>query len=346
MQSINLSINSNQSSTMLIALNIGIALYTIQRFSKSVVFDLLENMSFTSLLHPVFLLLLPTIILIVYCIVFISSRVQKNTNINIYFSLIFVGFALIFLNSLLLSTNFITLFCAIEGLGLLTLFILAQHFYNMGARELFFKYFCFNAFSAIIFLSSILILYVLTFSLDFITIKLVINSMIALSLLPSVGTSYIILNYFFLLLNMSIFLLLLSLFFKLGVYPFHIVVPDIYQYSSTYFLLYYNFLLKLFYFLVFIYFSYYLFIDVFYMYADIFMFMGLCSIISGTLGAYSQSHVIRLLGYASIVQMGLALLGLSLCIPLKLNVILFFFFGYLCTFFLFLLSYFLLNNGP
>jgi NADH:ubiquinone oxidoreductase subunit 2 (subunit N) len=62
---------------------------------------------------------------------------------------------------------------------------------------------------------------------------------------------------------------------------------------------------------------------------------GLSSICVGTLGAFIQMSLWRLLGFASIAQTGLVLLGLSLYSLSSLTVVGFFFFNYLITFFLF-----------
>lgn len=147
--------------------------------------------------------------------------------------------------ALLSSSNLISFYTAVEGLSLVTFFLLARHASRAGSKELFFKYFCFSSYSSVLLGGGFGMLYLLTQSLDFNTIKstgFAANCGSILGDCLQVGATT-----FQQLLIVCSWLVILGFMFKLGSFPFHFIVPDLYEASSVLFLTFYNFVLKHFY---------------------------------------------------------------------------------------------------
>lgn len=248
---------------------------------------------------------------------------------------------LIFIFCIFTSKNFITLYCGLEGLGLTTLFFLSRNFFKTGAKEVFLKYFCFSTFSSILLLSSISLIYSVTFSLDFLVIRLTIfKNILTINNITSVF--YLLYYNFFIIIMISSCLLLLSFFFKVGAFPFHFILPELYNQTSIFFLILYVFILKPTYILTTIYLFYNVFFDISTIVNSLFIIGGFGSILVGTFSALGQLNLFRLLGYSSIIQVGFILLAFSVNTT-NVLIILFFLFCYLFTFFVFLSSYSLLK---
>lgn len=107
-------------------------------------------------------------------------------------------------------------------------------------------------------------------------------------------------------------LILVSLFFKVSAAPFHMWAPDVYQGAplvvTTFFASVTKFalvvvLLKLFYGLI----RYFKWPGI----DNIFIFVGILSLIVGSLGAISQKNIKRLLAYSSIGHIGFIVLGMT-----------------------------------
>jgi NADH-quinone oxidoreductase subunit N len=103
-----------------------------------------------------------------------------------------------------------------------------------------------------------------------------------------------------------------SLCFKFGAAPFHMWVPDIYQGSlvSTTTLL--STLPKIAVFIVFLKLYYIPFISMKSMWSDILLFVGMLSIVIGSIFALTQTNIKRLLAYSAISNIGFIILALGL----------------------------------
>ena len=103
-----------------------------------------------------------------------------------------------------------------------------------------------------------------------------------------------------------------SLCFKFGAAPFHIWVPDIYQGSliSTTILL--STLPKIAVFIVFLKLFFIPFMALDYVWSDILIFIGIASIIIGSIFALTQENIKRLLAYSAISNIGFIILALAL----------------------------------
>lgn len=248
---------------------------------------------------------------------------------------------IIFICCIINAQNFIALYCGLEGLSLTTLFFLSRNFFKTGAKEVFLKYFCFSTFSSILLLSGISLIYSITFSLDFLVVRLTIFKNI-LTINNYTSIFYLLYYNFFIILMISSSLLLLSFFFKIGAFPFHFILPDLYNQTSILFLIFYVFILKPIYILTTIYLFYNVFFDISTIVSSLFVIGGFGSILIGTFSALGQLNIFRLLGYSSIIQVGFILLAFSVNTT-NVLVILFFLLCYLMTFFIFLSSYLLLK---
>lgn len=227
----------------------------------------------------------------------------------------------------LLSSNFISFYVALEGLSLATFLSISRHSLRAGSKELFFKYFCFSSFSSVLLAAGISFLYLLTQSLEFAAIKLFL--FFHKFSTYTFGVESVTSSFTQQLLIVSLWLILLSFLFKVGSYPFQFIVPDIYEASSLLFLLFYNFIIKVFYLLVLAMLVAFIFSDWHYLSIPILMTSGFGSIVVGTFSAYMQWNFWRFLGYASIAQTGLVLLGLSTLKITSISVTFAFFGGYL-----------------
>lgn len=303
---------------------------------------------------------LQVVSLICYCFAFIllfwflyviyfNASVNKATNLNIsnsgleFLTIVILGSC--FGAASLLSSNFISFYVALEGLSLATFLSISRHSLRAGSKELFFKYFCFSSFSSVLLAAGISFLYLLTQSLEFAAIKLFLFfHKISMS---TIGVEDVAASFTQQLLFVSLWLILLSFLFKVGSYPFQFIVPDIYEASSLLFLFFYNFIIKVFYLLVLAMLVTFLFSDWHYVSTPILIASGFGSIVVGTFSAYMQWNFWRFLGYASIAQTGLVLLGLS---TLKINsiaVTFAFFGGYLgATLLIFLALLYLFITDP
>ena len=103
-----------------------------------------------------------------------------------------------------------------------------------------------------------------------------------------------------------------SLCFKFGAAPFHMWVPDIYKGSlvSTTTLL--STLPKIAVFIVFLKLYYIPFISMKSMWSDILLFVGMLSIVIGSIFALTQTNIKRLLAYSAISNIGFIILALGL----------------------------------
>lgn len=269
-----------------------------------------------------------------------SARVfSENFKSIIEFGLL-ISLGVFFGCTALLSTNLMAFYASIEGLSLTTFFCIARHAARKGSKELFFKYFCFSSFASVLFITGSSTLYLVTQSIHFTTIKLVL--FMHKQSLQSAHSSSINLEAEVQLLTLATCLIVISFLFKVGSFPFHFIVPDLYEASSVFFLMFYNFILKGFYLLLLILLVAYVFSDINHIVSPVLLASGSGSLYLGTLGAYSQRNFWRFLGYASIAQIGLILFGVSTAAYVTLTAVSLFFIGYLIATLVVLVSVFCL----
>lgn len=105
--------------------------------------------------------------------------------------------------------------------------------------------------------------------------------------------------------------LIIGLSFKLGVAPFHLWLPDIYQGAPRFIVTIFVLIPKLAIFYVLTKFLYIIFPLIFPVWSPLLYIMGILSIILGALGGLNQTSFLRLLAYSTITDMGYVFIALS-----------------------------------
>jgi len=252
------------------------------------------------------------------------------------FEYIFIFDLIIFSLVLLVSANdFISFFLCLE-LQSLGLYLLSAYKTNSTfSTEAGIKYFILGAIASGLILFGISLIYGITGSTNFCEILKfnINNSILDLVYIPTpfiyldfnldlphlVDLIFNLFNYYiypiFYLSIYSIFFIallfiLVGLFFKLGVVPFHMWLPDVYEGSSTITTAFFATIPKasLIFFLL-------RFIDLFFNQIGdwylIFILSAILSIFIGTFGAIFQFKIKRLIAYSAIGHIGFIILGLS-----------------------------------
>ena len=188
------------------------------------------------------------------------------------------------------------------GIELLSLSLYALIGFNKNSSlssEAAIKYYVLGAMSSGILLFGISLIYGFTGSIIYSDIAEVINA-IEMNSVEYLGIIF------------GIVFITASLCFKFGAAPFHMWVPDIYQGSlvSTTTLL--STLPKIAVFIVFLKLYYIPFISMKSMWSDILLFVGMLSIVIGSIFALTQTNIKRLLAYSAISNIGFIILALGL----------------------------------
>tara|TARA_B100000676_G_C17973969_1_gene784990 strand:- start:32 stop:1105 length:1074 start_codon:yes stop_codon:yes gene_type:complete len=195
------------------------------------------------------------------------------------------------------------------GIELLSLALYALIGFNKASKlssEAAIKYYILGAMSSGILLFGISLIYGFTGSIDYFEIAEQISSVNN----NSVQFLGIIFGMIF---------ITASLCFKFGAAPFHIWVPDIYQGSlvSTTILL--STLPKVAVFVVFLKLYFIPFITLAFIWSDILIFIGIASIVIGSIFALTQENMKRLLAYSAISNIGFIILAMGLVTDDGLN---------------------------
>ena len=230
----------------------------------------------------------------------------------------FFEFFILFLFSLFASLLLIScydLFIAylILELQALSFYVLAGIKRNSTlSNEAALKYFITGSFFSCIFLFGIALIYAGFGTTNFFFINL-------LSILY-LNNSFFYLN---LLSILGCFFILITIFFKLAIVPFHFWVPDVYDGSPLSSTIIFSLMPKLVLFTFLIRFLLIFFLSI-QNFDSFFFFLGLLSIIWGTLQSLKQKRLKKLIIYSSIAQIGFVLLALSIFSEDSLSSIFFF----------------------
>ena len=218
------------------------------------------------------------LILLFGCYIVIIELVEeKNFDIFCLITLVFIGSIV-----LISCDNFITLYLGLELQTFSVFILIAKNRLSIKSSEAALKYFILGTLSSGFFLLGITLLFLIGASLN---IKdLIINSNETI-------------------VDFSLGLILLSFCFKLGLFPLHFWIPDIYEGSSWDIISLIATLPKISMLSVFI----QILIN-----SGLILSVSLVSIIIGTLGSLNQTKTKRLLGYSSISHMGFIMLGYSI----------------------------------
>ncbi|WP_339044883.1 NADH-quinone oxidoreductase subunit NuoN [Candidatus Zinderia endosymbiont of Aphrophora alni] len=192
------------------------------------------------------------------------------------------------------SNNLLIIYLGIELTSLSISSLLISESKKKKSYETSIKYFILNIIASGFFLYGISMIYGAT---KFINLNDIYYSLIS-------G------NFFFNLLILGIIFILSSIFFKFGIAPFHMWIPDIYEgsicpitmlISSTPKIVFFSIILKIFYY----------FFPIIINFKKILIFISILSIIIGSTAAIMQKNIKRLLAYSSIFHSGFILLGIT-----------------------------------
>ena len=258
-----------------------------------------EFSKFTSLIK--FLLLVGALIIFHYT----YRHLNYLNNLKIeYFTISVLG-----LIGTMIMISAYSLLMLYLGIELLSLALYALIGFNKASKlssEAAIKYYILGAMSSGILLFGISLIYGFTGSIDYFEIAEQISSVNN----NSVQFLGIIFGMIF---------ITASLCFKFGAAPFHIWVPDIYQGSlvSTTILL--STLPKVAVFVVFLKLYFIPFITLAFIWSDILIFIGIASIVIGSIFALTQENMKRLLAYSAISNIGFIILAMGLVTDDGLN---------------------------
>ena len=251
-----------------------------------------EFSEFTSLIK--FLLIIGAIIIFQYT----YQHLNYLNSLKIeYFSISILG--LVGTMVMISAYSLLMLYLGIELLSLALYALIGFNKHSGLSSEAAIKYYVLGAMSSGILLFGISLIYGFTGSINYFEIADQIRN------INSNSIQYLGIIF-------GIIFITASLCFKFGAAPFHIWVPDIYQGSliSTTILL--STLPKIAVFIVFLKLYFIPFMALEYVWSDILIFIGIASIIIGSIFALTQENIKRLLAYSAISNIGFIILAMAL----------------------------------
>ena len=242
-----------------------------------------------------FLIFCGFIIFIIYLNGYIVSDDYDN-DLFVIIELCFLGFCMV-----LWSTSFLELFLSFE-LSVFSIYILIGFdSKSVKSLESSLKYFLISGVGSGFFLFGISILYGVCGSLDFEDIR---DCLLIYSNLSGEVEDLIVLYFLF----FSIICINIGFFFKLGVVPFHLWLPDVYEGSSFNILSILIGMGKIPIVFIFLEFNLNICSDFFYFYNYLLLFIAFFSIIVGSIGSLWQLNLKRWIAYSSIAHTGFIIL--------------------------------------
>ena len=193
------------------------------------------------------------------------------------------------------SNDFFLVYLSIEFQSFCFYILCAIKKYSNLSVEAALKYFILGSYASVLLLFGISILYISSGTLNFSDFSLILSFLDILSI-----------NNILFFLGMILFFV--GIFFKLGLFPFHYWVPDVYEGSPLLITLFFSVLTKLSFVILVI----NLLLSLVHVYSflvDFFYYCSLGSIIYGTLMSLYQVRVKRLLAYSGISHMGFIILA-------------------------------------
>lgn len=210
-----------------------------------------------------------------------------------------VGFSTLFIYILTSSYDFFGMYLAIEGLSL-TLYTLAALLYEgTVAVEAAIKYFSLGAISTGILLFGISILFSIVGSLDFLEIQIYLTSDKTIENVDEIKFAFVC--------------ILFGFFFKIGAFPCHIWVADVYEGIWTPITAFFAIVIKATVVLFFLRLVFNVMFNFLFIFQPIFILVALGSMLIGALGALKQVRIKRFIAYTSINQVGFLFLGIASC---------------------------------
>lgn len=249
-------------------------------------------------IHTYYTLWIKSFFIIMIAISFYICKI-KYLESNLLLDIICIySFMILFFSLLFSVSDFFVAYMIIEGLSFIiyTLGCLINLSYiNL---ESILKYFIINSLGSVLLLWSIGYLFLICGTTDFFEVQYIF--MYSLEE---------IIDYY---LHLICCVILISFLLKLGFFPFHWWVPDIYEGFWTPVTILYGVIVKIGFLFFFLRLVVNVFYPIIYLLQIYFFIAGVGSILWGTLGSVVQVKLKRFLGYASIVHSGYIMLGLGL----------------------------------
>lgn len=235
-------------------------------------------------------------ILISYLIWIFISKIEL-LKINVirmeYYIIILMSLTVIIL--FIQSVNFFYLYCLIEIYNICTYVLIAFSRKSFLSSEAVIKYFTINAIGSILLLFSIIHFYSYYNTLNYFELSYLLNNMVE-------NTSFGVIQ---------IFILYIAIFMKLGMAPFHMWLPDIYQGSINSTMLYIGLITKIPLIVVLFVFNKIIFINSNFVLFFFIFFIGVYSLYISALNALEQINLKRFFAYSGINHFSYVLLGFS-----------------------------------
>lgn len=263
-------------------------------------FSLFSNTLFTNWFKIIIIFLL--FIIILSSIVFFKYE-EKLENFDISYEFtILVLFSLLGIFSLITSNDFLSFYLSLE-LQSLAFYVLAALKKNSSfSTEAGLKYFILGAIASSLILFGFSFIYGISGTTNFDELFLfnyfLLNNCEELELIFVILVGFILIS--------------VGLFFKLGFFPFHLWIPDVYEGVSTPVLSIFAILPKFLYFSILLYFYNYLFSFLELEWHFILIILSFLSILIGSFGALYQLKLKRLFAFSAISHIGFLGLALSL----------------------------------
>lgn len=237
--------------------------------------------------------------------------VRQELPVGEYFSLIL--FSIVGMLVMTTAYHFLTLYIAIELMSFPSYILCAYHRESSKGSEAALKYFVTGALASGFLLFGISLVYGVTHSFGFVNVGIAISNMTGSNItLALIGTAFI----------------LAGLAFKLGLAPFHMWVPDLYEGAPPSLTLFLVGAPKIAVFILLIRLLQTSFIPFIEHWNHMLYLIAILSILIGNIAALTQTNLRRMLAYSSVSHMGFMLLGLAVGTIAGLSAALFYMISY------------------
>jgi NADH-quinone oxidoreductase subunit N len=258
------------------------------------------------------------ILLVLFALIFfiILKDYIKNLKYYDFEFIVIILFSLVGMLLLLHSNDLISFYVTIELQSLCFYVLVSSKQTSSFSTESGLKYFILGSFSSGLLLFGLILIY--GFSGLFNFEELALYSQF---LTPGYFTYNGIL--------LGVFLVTVALLFKIGVVPFHMWIPDVYEGAPTIITALMSILPKLVFFFIFVKLHYIVFFSFFSIFHNFFIICATSSVIVGSIAALYQIKIKRMLTYSMIANSGFLILIFSLGNLNSLGVGFFYLFAYL-----------------
>lgn len=208
-----------------------------------------------------------------------------------------IMFSCLGMMTLFSANNLIPLYIGLEMMTLPIYVLATISNDDKKATEAGMKYFLSGIFSTALFLYGVSLVYGFTGSMGFDDIAVTLSADVENTYVSGVG--------------LGLMMMIIGVAFKIGVVPFHMWVPDIFQGASTPAAIFFSVAPKLTMLALLGRLLVTPFFEMAHLWQGIVIAISILSMVFGSVAALAQTNIKRLLGYSAIVHMGYALIGLA-----------------------------------